>query len=210
MSCPKCLLAFNAGDNLPLILPECGDTLCLACASLILLHSNIICPVCRRITHDVIDVSLLPRNVPLLESCSKSSRGEICALHGKSLEAFCEAEKVLVCIDCILLGEHKTHEVSAISEASKKARALMNGSVETSKRLKDSLKAALECVEMHRGELKTKVEEQKELIAKQFDKLIESIKEHETKLNAVLILSLIHICRCRRYAVCRSRWSPYH
>eukprot|EP00826_Nyctotherus_ovalis_P032445 TRINITY_DN26158_c0_g1_i1.p1 TRINITY_DN26158_c0_g1~~TRINITY_DN26158_c0_g1_i1.p1 ORF type:complete len:252 (+),score=57.77 TRINITY_DN26158_c0_g1_i1:202-957(+) len=24
------------------------------------------------------------------------------------------------------------------------------------------------------------------------------------------LLSLIHICRCRRYAVCRSRWSPYH
>ena len=23
-------------------------------------------------------------------------------------------------------------------------------------------------------------------------------------------LSLIHILRCRRYAVCRSRWSPYH
>eukprot|EP00826_Nyctotherus_ovalis_P019016 TRINITY_DN15796_c0_g1_i3.p1 TRINITY_DN15796_c0_g1~~TRINITY_DN15796_c0_g1_i3.p1 ORF type:complete len:187 (-),score=44.11 TRINITY_DN15796_c0_g1_i3:38-598(-) len=27
---------------------------------------------------------------------------------------------------------------------------------------------------------------------------------------ADLDLSLIHICRCRRYAVCRSRWSPYH
>ena len=26
----------------------------------------------------------------------------------------------------------------------------------------------------------------------------------------VYILSLIHILRCRRYAVCRSRWSPYH
>eukprot|EP00826_Nyctotherus_ovalis_P043251 TRINITY_DN4533_c0_g1_i6.p1 TRINITY_DN4533_c0_g1~~TRINITY_DN4533_c0_g1_i6.p1 ORF type:complete len:230 (-),score=56.85 TRINITY_DN4533_c0_g1_i6:20-709(-) len=26
----------------------------------------------------------------------------------------------------------------------------------------------------------------------------------------VLCLSLIHICRCRRYAVCRSRWSPDH
>ena len=25
-----------------------------------------------------------------------------------------------------------------------------------------------------------------------------------------LCLSLIHIWRCRRYAVCRSRWSPYH
>eukprot|EP00826_Nyctotherus_ovalis_P041527 TRINITY_DN4198_c0_g2_i1.p1 TRINITY_DN4198_c0_g2~~TRINITY_DN4198_c0_g2_i1.p1 ORF type:complete len:106 (+),score=8.20 TRINITY_DN4198_c0_g2_i1:480-797(+) len=26
----------------------------------------------------------------------------------------------------------------------------------------------------------------------------------------IIKLSLIHICRCRRYAVCRSRWSPYH
>eukprot|EP00826_Nyctotherus_ovalis_P010998 TRINITY_DN12871_c0_g1_i2.p1 TRINITY_DN12871_c0_g1~~TRINITY_DN12871_c0_g1_i2.p1 ORF type:complete len:215 (-),score=51.80 TRINITY_DN12871_c0_g1_i2:13-657(-) len=29
-------------------------------------------------------------------------------------------------------------------------------------------------------------------------------------INSIYILSLIHICRCRRYAVCRSRWSPYH
>ena len=27
---------------------------------------------------------------------------------------------------------------------------------------------------------------------------------------SVSLLSLIHIWRCRRYAVCRSRWSPYH
>eukprot|EP00826_Nyctotherus_ovalis_P002229 TRINITY_DN10427_c0_g1_i1.p1 TRINITY_DN10427_c0_g1~~TRINITY_DN10427_c0_g1_i1.p1 ORF type:complete len:403 (-),score=69.35 TRINITY_DN10427_c0_g1_i1:12-1220(-) len=30
------------------------------------------------------------------------------------------------------------------------------------------------------------------------------------KIKQLLKLSLIHICRCRRYAVCRSRWSPYH
>eukprot|EP00826_Nyctotherus_ovalis_P041432 TRINITY_DN4164_c0_g2_i2.p1 TRINITY_DN4164_c0_g2~~TRINITY_DN4164_c0_g2_i2.p1 ORF type:complete len:451 (-),score=61.18 TRINITY_DN4164_c0_g2_i2:22-1251(-) len=28
--------------------------------------------------------------------------------------------------------------------------------------------------------------------------------------DKLIKLSLIHICRCRRYAVCRSRWSPYH
>ena len=28
--------------------------------------------------------------------------------------------------------------------------------------------------------------------------------------SSVKDLSLIHIWRCRRYAVCRSRWSPYH
>ena len=31
-----------------------------------------------------------------------------------------------------------------------------------------------------------------------------------SKAIGILCLSLIHIWRCRRYAVCRSRWSPYH
>ena len=29
-------------------------------------------------------------------------------------------------------------------------------------------------------------------------------------VDSISVLSLIHIWRCRRYAVCRSRWSPYH
>eukprot|EP00826_Nyctotherus_ovalis_P022037 TRINITY_DN17215_c0_g1_i1.p1 TRINITY_DN17215_c0_g1~~TRINITY_DN17215_c0_g1_i1.p1 ORF type:complete len:120 (-),score=10.06 TRINITY_DN17215_c0_g1_i1:12-371(-) len=33
---------------------------------------------------------------------------------------------------------------------------------------------------------------------------------NNTKEFMLGCLSLIHICRCRRYAVCRSRWSPYH
>eukprot|EP00826_Nyctotherus_ovalis_P054579 TRINITY_DN7158_c0_g1_i27.p1 TRINITY_DN7158_c0_g1~~TRINITY_DN7158_c0_g1_i27.p1 ORF type:complete len:131 (-),score=27.67 TRINITY_DN7158_c0_g1_i27:16-408(-) len=37
-------------------------------------------------------------------------------------------------------------------------------------------------------------------------KIVEKLNNDETNYE----LSLIHICRCRRYAVCRSRWSPYH
>eukprot|EP00826_Nyctotherus_ovalis_P024617 TRINITY_DN19009_c0_g1_i2.p1 TRINITY_DN19009_c0_g1~~TRINITY_DN19009_c0_g1_i2.p1 ORF type:complete len:209 (-),score=29.55 TRINITY_DN19009_c0_g1_i2:17-643(-) len=40
-------------------------------------------------------------------------------------------------------------------------------------------------------------------------------RENESAITSLNVmeyyeLSLIHICRCRRYAVCRSRWSPYH
>eukprot|EP00826_Nyctotherus_ovalis_P014113 TRINITY_DN13899_c0_g2_i3.p1 TRINITY_DN13899_c0_g2~~TRINITY_DN13899_c0_g2_i3.p1 ORF type:complete len:277 (+),score=69.53 TRINITY_DN13899_c0_g2_i3:67-897(+) len=35
-------------------------------------------------------------------------------------------------------------------------------------------------------------------------------KKKEFIATQPMYLSLIHICRCRRYAVCRSRWSPYH
>ena len=30
------------------------------------------------------------------------------------------------------------------------------------------------------------------------------------KRTSNIVLSLIHIWRCRRYSLCRSRWSPYH
>eukprot|EP00826_Nyctotherus_ovalis_P054010 TRINITY_DN7053_c0_g2_i3.p1 TRINITY_DN7053_c0_g2~~TRINITY_DN7053_c0_g2_i3.p1 ORF type:complete len:190 (-),score=35.59 TRINITY_DN7053_c0_g2_i3:16-585(-) len=43
---------------------------------------------------------------------------------------------------------------------------------------------------------------------------IDGLKKRTSKISypkgTANILSLIHICRCRRYAVCRSRWSPYH
>eukprot|EP00826_Nyctotherus_ovalis_P058177 TRINITY_DN7980_c0_g1_i6.p1 TRINITY_DN7980_c0_g1~~TRINITY_DN7980_c0_g1_i6.p1 ORF type:complete len:214 (+),score=33.67 TRINITY_DN7980_c0_g1_i6:198-839(+) len=39
---------------------------------------------------------------------------------------------------------------------------------------------------------------------------VEEVPFDTLKLDNDSDLSLIHICRCRRYAVCRSRWSPYH
>eukprot|EP00826_Nyctotherus_ovalis_P000976 TRINITY_DN10097_c0_g1_i8.p2 TRINITY_DN10097_c0_g1~~TRINITY_DN10097_c0_g1_i8.p2 ORF type:complete len:120 (-),score=27.50 TRINITY_DN10097_c0_g1_i8:13-372(-) len=46
------------------------------------------------------------------------------------------------------------------------------------------------------------------------DNTLEQVSTCSTLISSFpahsLCLSLIHICRCRRYAVCRSRWSPYH
>eukprot|EP00826_Nyctotherus_ovalis_P041340 TRINITY_DN4145_c0_g1_i3.p3 TRINITY_DN4145_c0_g1~~TRINITY_DN4145_c0_g1_i3.p3 ORF type:complete len:135 (+),score=50.33 TRINITY_DN4145_c0_g1_i3:607-1011(+) len=41
-------------------------------------------------------------------------------------------------------------------------------------------------------------------------KVAEILSEANNRAFIDVDLSLIHICRCRRYAVCRSRWSPYH
>eukprot|EP00826_Nyctotherus_ovalis_P024901 TRINITY_DN19213_c0_g1_i1.p1 TRINITY_DN19213_c0_g1~~TRINITY_DN19213_c0_g1_i1.p1 ORF type:complete len:249 (+),score=73.04 TRINITY_DN19213_c0_g1_i1:73-819(+) len=43
------------------------------------------------------------------------------------------------------------------------------------------------------------------------NQILEKLKrERQVEGVKAAKLSLIHICRCRRYAVCRSRWSPYH
>eukprot|EP00826_Nyctotherus_ovalis_P008755 TRINITY_DN12274_c0_g2_i1.p1 TRINITY_DN12274_c0_g2~~TRINITY_DN12274_c0_g2_i1.p1 ORF type:complete len:161 (+),score=21.41 TRINITY_DN12274_c0_g2_i1:61-543(+) len=60
------------------------------------------------------------------------------------------------------------------------------------------------------------LERQKSQCIKQKDILNQKAAEEEYLINYKFVakpvpeLSLIHICRCRRYAVCRSRWSPYH
>ena len=40
------------------------------------------------------------------------------------------------------------------------------------------------------------------------DFIVGQVLEEKKHPNADL--SLIHICRCRRSTLCRSRWSPYH
>ena len=37
-----------------------------------------------------------------------------------------------------------------------------------------------------------------------------TIRYHMVPCGTIRYLSLIHIWRCRRYSLCRSRWSPYH
>jgi hypothetical protein len=41
----------------------------------------------------------------------------LCKLHMKSIEAFCQEDSTLVCIDCILSNEHKGHTLHAIDTA---------------------------------------------------------------------------------------------
>jgi len=44
-----------------------------------------------------------------------------CRLHPtKKLEAFCEKDFKLLCIDCILSDRHKNHEIISIAKASEK------------------------------------------------------------------------------------------
>eukprot|EP00826_Nyctotherus_ovalis_P023234 TRINITY_DN17877_c0_g2_i1.p1 TRINITY_DN17877_c0_g2~~TRINITY_DN17877_c0_g2_i1.p1 ORF type:complete len:315 (+),score=33.12 TRINITY_DN17877_c0_g2_i1:96-1040(+) len=43
-----------------------------------------------------------------------------------------------------------------------------------------------------------------------YSKLCRFIARVKTRKQLLNVLSLIHICRCRRIERCRSRWSPYH
>eukprot|EP00826_Nyctotherus_ovalis_P021774 TRINITY_DN17095_c0_g1_i1.p1 TRINITY_DN17095_c0_g1~~TRINITY_DN17095_c0_g1_i1.p1 ORF type:complete len:209 (-),score=47.90 TRINITY_DN17095_c0_g1_i1:10-636(-) len=61
------------------------------------------------------------------------------------------------------------------------------------------------------NQAKKEVDENTSIIKREIDnKIASQLKLLHKEMEEKYKLSLIHICRCRRYAVCRSRWSPYH
>ena len=54
-----------------------------------------------------------------------------CEIHSKKLEAFCEDDRTLLCIDCILLDGHKAHDISPIPQSSEKERSDLHEKYQT-------------------------------------------------------------------------------
>ena len=45
-----------------------------------------------------------------------------CETHNKRIEAFCDFEKKVLCIDCILNDNHKNHTILSIDKAQEKEK----------------------------------------------------------------------------------------
>jgi hypothetical protein len=56
----------------------------------------------------------------------EASGAALCKLHPtKKIEAFCEKDFKLLCIDCILSDRHKNHEIVSIAKAAEKHQAFL-------------------------------------------------------------------------------------
>lgn len=49
-----------------------------------------------------------------------------CERHNKPLEAYCESDDVLLCVNCLIESQHKTHSLSAIDCAAKQHREVLS------------------------------------------------------------------------------------
>ena len=51
---------------------------------------------------------------------SRAKRPELmehCEAHSKKLEAFCDSDKKMICIECILLENHRNHDIIGLEKA---------------------------------------------------------------------------------------------
>ena len=57
-------------------------------------------------------------NLTAIELKPMGKNEQQCKEHLKPIEGYCMNDKVLMCIECILSGDHKNHEICAIPKAS--------------------------------------------------------------------------------------------
>ena len=80
------------------------------------------------------------KEVPQL-AVTDNEEDQFCTVEGhqgKRLEAFCERDGELLCIDCIL-GKHKGHEFKAIAKAADKHRVFLRNELNESEQSKEKL-----------------------------------------------------------------------
>jgi len=112
--CDVCSSPYDYHEHTPRILITCGHTLCSAC--LVDIINN---PTLRKCPFDSLDLNETPNSnsldafpinfalLALLEGKNKN----ICPTHNEKLTIVCLEDKIKICSECALFGEHKGHKI---------------------------------------------------------------------------------------------------
>lgn len=110
--CPVCFYNFHNTRHLPLLLPNCGHTICKPCLKDIKHKSDkFCCPICR--TGARVEIKSLPVNYALLELTERKVNTK-CFTHELEYVAYCIEDDSVLCGACIF--DHKSHNCCLLTD----------------------------------------------------------------------------------------------
>lgn len=111
--CPVCFYNYHNTRHPPLLLPNCGHTVCKPCLKDIKEKSNkIACPICR--APSKLELKSLPINYALLDLTEKKTLAK-CPLHDYEFVAYCSTDNSILCGACLF--EHKDHTCCLLNDS---------------------------------------------------------------------------------------------
>lgn len=119
MNCNHCKNAYNLNTRLPIILPDCGHSLCSGCLNNLQSTSKPIikCPfdnlIYQKNTQFKNNLFFIQK---LKENNFFKEKKENCKFHERIKELFCLDCNCDVCSDCILFDNHKDHKYEQIKK----------------------------------------------------------------------------------------------
>lgn len=177
MKCNQCEKAFNARNRIPKLLPNCGHSVCKECLSKLLSTTlntfrcpfdNIPYPRDQTYNDNLYVISMLnPEPEPEMDSF----RPTVCTKHSRTLDIFCNKCKEEICADCVLFGEHKSHDYDQLNLVRSRNEAKLKKYLHQFISLKEKIDQ--KNIVKHLNEVK---ESKSTLINKSFDELINQVE----------------------------------
>jgi influenza virus NS1A-binding protein len=106
----------------------------------------------------------------------------LCEIHSKDLEAFCEVDKEMLCVSCIIENDHKNHDLSSIDKAAQMERAYFEKNMNRALGIGNLLNEKMNEVSKSREHINSILDKRKESINEFFNELINVIKERQELL----------------------------
>jgi len=132
LCCPICYNEYNSTQNIPMVIPGCGHTICSKCLTKILEDPN--SPKCpldnRRFSIHQVGIESFPVNFIVKQLFDKAPPKTLCEIHNEKLRLICLTDKCRVCDACAFSGNHKGHHIKPIKkieqEVTQKRKELEN------------------------------------------------------------------------------------
>ncbi|CAK60950.1 unnamed protein product (macronuclear) [Paramecium tetraurelia] len=156
--CPQCCNIFNEFENIPLMLPDCGHTICQKCIKQMLMSADgqqICCPEDNILAKGKTHITEFPKNCQLLKMVVKQrpsidhpeyqlhlnnlaqEKIELCGEHLEKLEIVCLTDKIRICTKCALFGNHRHHEVRSVDDVVREIASKAENIMQTYQKILD-------------------------------------------------------------------------
>lgn len=104
---------------------------------------------------------------------------ERCSDHGKNIEGYCIQDKKLLCIDCILSGKHKNHEITNIINGAKHEKEALTKLFKTSEAIREGLMQANVKIVGHAESLRAQAQDSISKLQNIYQHVIQILQERE-------------------------------
>lgn len=108
---------------------------------------------------------------------------QLCQIHSKKLEAFCEKDLQVLCIDCILSEQHKSHEIISVQKAVDKQKQQMFEEVTLAQKSEEKLRLIQNDIKRHISDMHQQADKNRKELSSIYSYLRELILERETTLK---------------------------
>jgi len=103
----------------------------------------------------------------------------LCETHKKKIEAFCDLDKKMLCIDCILNENHKNHEILSIEKACQREKNIFDISLKSALTKENEITHSVHLIKNHLIDLESTANYNRSEISKVYNEIRAKIVERE-------------------------------